>query len=319
MGVVDMPLDELRVYMGKSPCPDDFDQFWITSLAEMEAVDPDVAMTKAEFQCNVADCYDLYFTGVGGSRIYSKLMVPKAKLNNPVLFQFHGYSGNSGDWVGLLPYASQGFVVAAVDCRGQGGKSEDMGNVKGTTYRGHIVRGLDDCAEKLLFRQIFLDTAQLVKVVSAMDIADADRMVVCGGSQGGALTLACSALCGDKIKKAFSAYPFLSDYQRVWELDTRTNAYMELWDFFRRFDPNHENEDAIFNRLGYIDVHHLAKKITAVVTMAISLRDETCPPSTQFAAYNNISSDKNMYLYHDFGHETLPLLGDRMFCWLTDI
>jgi cephalosporin-C deacetylase len=58
---------------------------------------------------------------------------------------FHGYSGSSGDWVGeKLAYAAQGFCVAALDCRGQGGLSEDPGGVRGNTLRGHIIRGLDD-------------------------------------------------------------------------------------------------------------------------------------------------------------------------------
>ena len=32
-------------------------------------------------------------------------------------------------------------MVAAMDCRGQGGLSEDVGGVKGTTVNGHIIRG----------------------------------------------------------------------------------------------------------------------------------------------------------------------------------
>ncbi len=39
--------------------------------------------------------------------------------------------------------------------------------------RGHIVRGLDDSPEKLLFRQIFLDTVQLTRIVMDMPEVDA--------------------------------------------------------------------------------------------------------------------------------------------------
>ena len=38
---------------------------------------------------------------------------------------FHGYSGDAGDWVSKLGYAGLGHTVAALDCRGQGGSSED--------------------------------------------------------------------------------------------------------------------------------------------------------------------------------------------------
>ena len=97
-----------------------------------------------------------------------------------------------------LGYVAQGFTVAAMDCRGQGGSSEDPGGVSGNTLHGHIIRGLQDALngrpEKLLFRQIFLDTAQLAGIVMDMPEVDAARVGVMGGSQGGALTVACAAL-----------------------------------------------------------------------------------------------------------------------------
>ena len=72
---------------------------------------------------------------------------------------FHGYSGNSGSWVDKLGYVAQGYTVAAMDCRGQGGLSQDIGGHVGNTHRGHIIRGLDGPPEDMMFRQIFLDTA----------------------------------------------------------------------------------------------------------------------------------------------------------------
>ena len=48
------------------------------------------------------------------------------------------------------------------------------------------------------------------------------------------------------------------------------------------------------------------------VLLAVGLTDEVCPPSTQFAAYNKISSDKSVEIYPDFGHEPLPGHADRI-------
>eukprot|EP00828_Plagiopyla_frontata_P011205 TRINITY_DN16171_c0_g1_i1.p3 TRINITY_DN16171_c0_g1~~TRINITY_DN16171_c0_g1_i1.p3 ORF type:complete len:113 (-),score=33.28 TRINITY_DN16171_c0_g1_i1:22-360(-) len=58
----------------------------------------------AEFQAPFAECYDMYFTGVGGARVYAKLLRPiaPAKTPHPALVMFHGYSGHSGDWSCLL-------------------------------------------------------------------------------------------------------------------------------------------------------------------------------------------------------------------------
>ena len=57
---------------------------------------------------------------------------------------FHGYTGDSGDWADKLGYVLAGFTVAAMDCRGQAGLSEDKGGVNGNTLHGHIIRGLED-------------------------------------------------------------------------------------------------------------------------------------------------------------------------------
>ena len=134
---------------------------------------------------------------------------------------------------------------------------------------------------------------------------DANRIGAHGGSQGGGLTLACAAL-EPRLRRIVSRFPFLSDFKRVWDLDLDQNAYVELRNYFRRFDPNHGREAEIFRRLGYIDVHHLAERIQANTLMLITLLDEICPPSTQYAAFNAIRSDKRAVEYPDFGHEDLP-------------
>ena len=318
MPIVDKPIEELLQYHGRTPRPSDFDEFWEKSLQEMRSVERNVELVKADFQVPGFTCYDMYFTGVRNARIHCQLVVPdNIKDKAPAILQFHGYSGWTGEFSHKLNLASCGFVVAAMDCRGQGGFSEDTGGVKGTTQNGQIIRGLDDCPENLLFRHIFLDTAELADIVMNFDFVDETKVGVCGGSQGGGLSLACASL-EPRIAKVHSTYPFLSDYKRVWEMDLAKAAYGELSAFFRNFDPRHEREDEIFERLGYIDIQNLTKRIKGEVIMATGLMDTICPPSTQFAAYNNIISKKSYVLYPDYGHEGLRGESDRMFSFFLD-
>src|SRR5947207_3006705 len=131
MPLVDMPLEKLYQYQGRTPPPDDFDAFWERALAEMATTTP-----------------------------------------RP----------------DLVPHA--------------------------------------------------LDAAQLARVVMDMPEVDAGRVGATGGSQGGGLTVACAAL-EPRIKRAAPVFPFLCDYQRVWEMDLAAGAYEELKTFFRDFDPLH--------------------------------------------------------------------------------
>jgi cephalosporin-C deacetylase len=315
----DMPYEDLLLYEGANPRPPDFDAYWDAALIEMNAIDPQVELEPADFQTDFADCFHLKFTGVGQARIYAKLLLPKDVTDpGPAVLMFHGYAMNSGDWVDKLPYVAAGFTVAALDCRGQGGHSEDPGGVKGWTLNGHIVRGLDGDPQNLLYRSIYLDTAQLAKIVMEMPEVDDTRVGATGGSQGGGLTLVCVAL-EPRIKKSAPVYPFLSDYQRVWEIDQDVDAYDELRAWFRQFDPRHERAAEIFTQLGYIDVQHLAPRIRGEVLMAIGLMDTICPPSTQFAAYNKITSPKSLAVYPDYGHEWLPDINDKIFQFISEL
>jgi cephalosporin-C deacetylase len=317
--VFDMPLEELEVYQGCNPRPGALDRFWEQGIAEMKGLDPQVELVPADFQTPFAECYHLYFTGVGGARVHAQLLQPRdAQAPHPALLMFHGYSGNAGDWSSKLGYVALGYTVAALDCRGQGGLSEDRGSVVGWTLRGHIVRGLDGPPENMLFRHIFLDTAQLAGLVMDMPNVDEDRVGATGGSQGGGLTLACAAL-EPRISRAAPIFPFLCDYQRVWEIDLDIDAYAELREYFRRFDPRHDREAGVFEKLGYIDVQHLCPWIEAEVFMGLGLMDEICPPSTQFAAYNKIKAEKSLAIYPDHGHEDLPGHSDNIYQFMAGL
>lgn len=319
MPILDMPLEQLKTYKGVNPCPKDIDQYWDEAVAEMRALDPKVELVPASFQAPCAECFDLWFTGVGGARVHAKYLRPrKSAGKHPAVCIFHGYSGDSGEWADKLIYVAAGFSVAALDARGQGGLSEDMGGVRGNTLHGHIIRGLYDAPEKLLFRSIYLDTAELARIVMTMPEVDAERVGATGGSQGGGLTLACASL-EPGIRRAAPVYPFLCDYRRVWEMDLAKDAYSELAEYFRHSDPQHKHEDEIFTKLGYIDLQHIVKRIGAEVLMFTGLMDAICPPSTQFAAYNKITSPKKMALYPDFGHEWLPGSSDMIYEFLMGL
>lgn len=319
MPIFDMQLQQLREYEGINPCPSDFNDYWDHALMEMRAIDPQIELVKAEFQTPFAECYDLYFTGVKGARIHAKYLKPKNfEVKHPAILMFHGYTCNAGDWNDKLSYAALGFSVFAMDCRGQGGLSEDVGGVKGNTYHGQIIRGLDDKPENLLFRQIFLDTAELASIAMNMPEVDENKVCVAGGSQGGALSLVCASL-EPRIKRVAAVYPFLCDFKRVWEMDLAKDAYQDIRDYFRLFDPTHKRENEIFTKLGYIDVQNLVKRIRGDVLFITGLMDTICPPSTQFAAYNKINSNKRMIIYPDYGHEIIPGVNDEIYSFMMGV
>lgn len=317
---VDMPIAELEKYEGKSPLPADFDQYWDRALQELKQQSLDFELVESDFKSKIADCYHLYFTGVGGAKVHAKFVRPKKNVSTGQgVVMFHGYYGDSGDWLDKIAYAAEGITVLALDCRGQAGLSTDTVTVDGPTIKGHIIRGLKDSnPDQLYYRHVYLDTVQATWILMSMDHIDRSRVGAYGQSQGGALAIACASLEPD-IKQVFAVHPFLADYKRAWEMDVNNSAYEEISYYFRAVDPTHQTKDQVFNRLGYIDIQNLSPRIKGDVQWVTGLRDNVCPPSTQYAAYNKITANKKMTLYPEHGHEFLPKHGDQALQWLKQL
>ncbi len=98
-----------------------------------------------------------------------------------------------------------------------------------------------------------------------------------------------------RASSAVSIFPFLSDYLRAWQMDLAKDAYEELRTFFRLFDPRAGSGRLRAARLW--DIQHLAPRIRSEVLWPIGLMDQICPPSSQFAAYN-----ENHHLAQAHGH-----------------
>ncbi|RYG43015.1 acetylxylan esterase [bacterium] len=311
MPLLDLPLAELQTYEGRNERPDDFGAYWARGLAELGEIPANVSLTPGPYTYRNAEAFDLFFDGTRGGRIYAKYLRPKGGTSLPTLLFFHGYTWRSEDWSSLLGWVGEGYAVAALDCRGQAGRSNDTTVTTGNTHNGLIIRGVDDAPDDLYFRQVFLDTVRLAEVVAGFEEVDAARIGALGGSQGGGLTLACAAL-SPLIRRCAPTFPFLCDYRRVWEMDQGGSAYAELKAWFRMRDPRHLREAEFFTRLGYIDNQHLASRINAETLLSVGLMDATCPPSTQFAAYNRIAGAKRLLIYPDYGHEGLHGQGDEL-------
>ena len=314
MPALDMTINKLEKYTGTNPVPDDFDEYWDKALKELDSLSFDYKLEPSGFTAPGIKCDYLYFSGVGDARVACKfLRQENIKGKIPAIAMFHGYSGDSGGWFSKLAYAYAGYAVLAMDVRGQMGYSDDNLCVTGNTLRGHIIRGLDSGdPDKLFFRNVFLDTAQVARILMNMDFIDENRIGATGGSQGGALTITCAAL-EPHVKMIAPIFPFLSDYKRVWEMDLCKGAYDELSYYIRSKDPRHKNIDKIFNMLGYIDVSNLAPRIKAETYMFISLLDDITPPSTQYACYNKINAKKSNEIYPNHGHEALPESDELIF------
>ena len=314
-----MKMKELENYSGSGIKPSDFDAFWEDGLREMESLPLDYILDPVDIPSQVANFYHLTFKGVGGATIHCQLITPKetAGRNFKGLLQFHGYHTDSGDFQDKIGWAAEGFVVLAMDARGQGGLSEDRTQTSGGVMKGLIIRGMEEGKNNLYFRQVFLDTAHVARILKSMDFVNENRIYAQGASQGGGLTIACAGLVPD-LYRIYVSYPFLSDYRKAYSLGAQTSAFEEIPYWFQFRDPLHKREKEIFDTLEYIDIQHFAPRIKAEVCWAVGMQDTIVPPITQMATYNNITTKKNLIILPEYGHEYLPKVSDDMRSYFID-
>jgi cephalosporin-C deacetylase len=187
-----------------------------------------------------------------------------------------------------------------MDSRGQGGRWSTGATPDGRAGTGAensqvMTRGIAS-PEDYYYTRLFTDAALAVDV--ALELAGGGTVAVSGASQGGGLALAAAALHRDAVSVCHADVPFLCDIQRAVTFASRP-PYTEVPDFLAENVPL---IDTALNTLRYIDCALLARRITATTLVSVGLMDETCPPSTVFAAYNEITADKDIIVYPYSGH-----------------
>lgn len=73
--------------------------------------------------------------------------------------------------------------------------------------------------------------------------------------------------------------------------------------------PNHLMEDFFFERLENIDLKNRVKDVMCNVLWMTALMDTVYSPFLQMAAYNNITSEKQIIFFLEYQHEYLLYSG----------
>lgn len=72
------------------------------------------------------------------------------------------------------------------------------------------------------------------------------------------------------------------------------------------------------NTLSYIDIKNFSHLINCPVKFVTCLDDNVCFPSTQYAIYNRLTTEKEHLLLPEYGHDAVNVqLNDTIFNWLT--
>ncbi|TLM83581.1 acetylxylan esterase [Pseudarthrobacter sp. NamE2] len=303
MPFFDMPLDELRSYRPTVAEPADFDDFWGATIQEARSAEGTLSLTPIDTGMTSFDSFDVTFPGYAGEPIRGWLTLPRnAEGPLPAIVTYVGYGRGRGLPHEQLAWAAAGYASFIMDTRGQGagwgtgGQTPDPHGAAPSTP-GFMTRGILD-PDTYYYRRLITDAVRAVDAVRTIDAVDPARVIAAGTSQGGGIALAVAGLVPDLLA-LLSDVPFLNHFERAVGL-TANQPYAEI----ALYLSVHRNaQDKVFRTLSYFDGVNFAKRAKAPGLFSAALMDQTCPPSTVFAAANVYAGKAETTVYEFNGHE----------------
>lgn len=303
---VDMPEAELAAYRSAQTTPADFDEFWRRTLDEARTAASAPTLTLVDTGLSTIDTYDVTFSGFAGQPVRAWLRVPSGTTGSlPAVVEYVGYGGGRGHVHENLMWASAGYAHLLMDTRGQGSawSTGDTPDPDGTgpQFPGMMTRGIDS-PDTYYYRRVITDAVRALETARELDVTDAARTVITGGSQGGGITIAVAGLVAD-VAAAAPYVPFLCDFPRATVI-TDNDPYKEIG---RYLAVHRDKVERVHEVLSYFDGVNFARRATAPTLFSASLMDPTCPPSTIYGAFNEWQTadprQKRMTLWQYNGHE----------------
>ncbi|WP_342001261.1 acetylxylan esterase [Microbacterium sp. LWH7-1.2] len=300
----DLSPAELADYIPDVREPADFDAFWAETLGQSRQWDASPDVVRLDTPFTLVDIFDVTFPGFGGDPVKAWLTLPAgAEGRLPAVVEYQGYGGGRGLPGERLGWTAAGYAHLLMDTRGQGsmwGSGGDTPDPHGTgpSSAGFMTRGIED-PETYYYRRVFTDAVRAVDAVRALPQVDADRVAVCGASQGGGIAIAAAGL-SDGLVAVMPDVPFLCHFERAVGF-TGGDPYEEV---VRYLAVHRGKDDRVLETLSYFDGVNMAKRADAAALYSVALMDTTCPPSTVYAAFNrHTTATKQIEVYTHNGHE----------------
>jgi cephalosporin-C deacetylase-like acetyl esterase len=291
--------------------PADFDNFWEKAKEDLAKIPMDAKMTLMPERCT--EKTNVYHVNLQnyrlGSRLYGILCVPKKEGKYPALLQVPGAGVRA--YGGDIATAEKGVITFQI---GIHGVPVDMNptiytDLGAGPLSGYFNYNMDD-KDRFYYKRVYLGCVRANDFLTSLPQYDGINLAVTGGSQGGALSIITTAL-DSRVKSLGAFYPALSDVTGY--LFGRAGGWPHYFDQTNR--SVNEKKDKI-STLSYYDVVNFARRLKVPGYYSWGFNDETCPPTSMYAAYNVISAPKELYLALDTGHWTYPEQGEKMNDWL---
>ncbi|WP_207429758.1 acetylxylan esterase [Pedobacter sp. SYSU D00535] len=292
------------------PLPSDFLQFWEAAKGEAAKLPMDPISTHLpQYSTPTVDVYLLNLQNASrGKRLYGYLCKPKAAGKYPVLFTPPGAGVKPA-----LPYtafAEQGYISLSIEIHGISPllDSETYKNIS-NAFGDYPQYKLDD-RDNYYYKSVYLACVRSIDYLCSLPEWDGKNVVVTGGSQGGALAIVTAAL-QPRVTALAAFYPALSDMTGY--LHGRAGGWPHL------LSPRQQainNTPEKLRTISYYDVVNFARHIRVPGFYSWGYNDNTCPPTSVYAAVNAIKAPKTLAITPISAHWRFDETNQESLDWL---
>ena len=293
--------------------PSDFVQFWEKAKKELSEIPLDARMTLLPDRCT--ETVNVYHVNIQnyriGARLYGILCVPKKEGKYPALLRVPG--AGIRPYAGDIANAENGIITLEIGIHGIPVNLDPSvyNNLGVGALNGYPSFNLDN-KDRYYYKRVYLGCVRANDFLTSLPQFDGLNLAVTGGSQGGALSIVTAAL-DSRVKYLGAFYPALCDVTGY--LHERAGGWPHLF-YKDNFAFNNTSEK--IETCGYYDVVNFARQLKVPGMYSWGYNDETCPPTSMYAAYNVITAPKALYLALETGHWTFPEQNEKMTNWIVE-
>ena len=285
------------------PVPDDFDAFWKEQKAKLAAVPMNVRMQPVTITATNLECFDVQADCVGDAPTSGYYVRPAgAKPKSlPIILMLHGAGVYTASTWGPREWAERGFIAMDINAHGlpNGKPAEYYKETESKSIRGYSIRGRES-REECYFLGMFLRALRAVDFLTAQPEWDGKTIVVYGSSQGAFQSFAVAAL-EPRVSFIAAGVPAGCDHTGV--VVGRVNG----WPKFVPSNSDGKPDEKIVQAVRYFDVVNFAARTHAKAAfVTVGFIDQTCPPTTVYAAYNALPITKEIFNDIPTAHANSP-------------
>ena len=177
---------------------------------------------------------------------------------------------------------------------------------------GYMSRGMDS-RDTYYYKDVYVGCARVVDFLCSLPEWDGRNVIVTGGSQGGALTIITAAL-NEKVTMCAPFYPALCDVMGF--LHHRAGGWPKFFSGFYKDGRTMVSDEKATETLQYFDVVNFARLLKVPTFMSWGYNDDTCSPTSVWAAWNEIKAPKEKDITPTSGHWRFPSSQAKCLEWM---